>query len=67
MSASKQAMGMILATSRAVAEDVGLIGTFVVLMGGVVMVIAVYIAVQIHGERQQNREYTAPSRRNGST
>jgi hypothetical protein len=58
-------MDLILATSRAVAEDVGLIGTFVVLMGGLVTVIAVYIAIQIRGERQQNREYRASPRNNG--
>jgi len=56
-------MDLLLATSRAVAEDVGLIGTFVVLMGGVVGVIVAYIAVQIHGEREQNRSYRPPTRR----
>ena len=59
-------MNILLATSRAVAEDVGLIATFVVLMGGLVTILVVYIAIQIAGERRQNREYTAPGRRNGS-
>jgi len=48
--------------NRAVAEDVGLIGTFFVLMGGVVMVLSVYIAFQIYGERQQNRRERAAAR-----
>ena len=45
--------------NRAVAEDVGLIGTFFVLMGGVVMILVAYIAFQIYGERQQNRRNRA--------
>jgi hypothetical protein len=51
-------MQLILAANRAVAEDVGLIAVF----GGIgvlVGVILAYIAFQIHGERQQNREYRA--------
>jgi hypothetical protein len=47
---------VILATSKAVSIDVGLIATF----GGIgvlVNVIIVFIAVQIRGERQQNKEY----------
>ena len=50
------AMQLLLAANRAVAEDVGLIGTFFVLMGGLVMILVAYMAFQIHGERQQNRE-----------
>jgi hypothetical protein len=49
-------MQLLLAANRAVAEDVGLIGTFFVLMGGLVMILVAYMAFQIHGERQQNRE-----------
>ena len=49
-------MQLLLAANRAVAEDVGLIGTFFVLMGGLVMILVI-IAVQIRGERVQNREY----------
>jgi hypothetical protein len=48
--------------NRAVAEDVGLIGTFFVLMGGVVMILSAYIAFQIYGERQQNRRDRAAAR-----
>jgi hypothetical protein len=50
-------MELILASNRAVAEDVGLIFTFFILMGGVVGVLLAYMAIQIRGERQQNREY----------
>ncbi len=45
-----------LATSAAVSKDIGLIATF----GGIgliVNIIVVYIAIQIRGERRQNREY----------
>ncbi len=49
-------MELILAANRAVAEDVGLIATFGGL-GVVVGIIVAYIAFQIRGERQQNREY----------
>ena len=52
-----------LAANRALAEDVGLIGTFFVLMGGIVLILVAYIAFQIHGERQQNREYRESARR----
>ncbi len=51
-------MELILAANRAVAEDVGLIATFGGL-GVVVGIIVAYIAFQIRGERQQNREYRA--------
>ena len=47
---------MVLAISRALSTDIGLIATF----GGigiVVNVIVVYIAIQVRGERQQNQEY----------
>jgi hypothetical protein len=58
-----------LATSAAVSKDIGLIATF----GGIgliVNIIVVYIAIQIRGERRQNREYMASpmaSRRPPST
>lgn len=47
---------MLIATSEAVVKDIGLIATF----GGiglVVNVILIYVAIQIRGERRQNREY----------
>jgi hypothetical protein len=47
---------MVLAISKALSTDIGLIAVF----GGIgvlVNVILVYIAIQIRGERQQNREY----------
>jgi len=47
---------LVLATSEAVAKDIGLIATF----GGIgliVNIIIVYIAIQIRGERRQNQEY----------
>jgi hypothetical protein len=47
---------MILASSQAVTKDIGLIATF----GGIgllVNIILVYIAIQIRGEHQQNKEY----------
>lgn len=50
-------LSVTLAANRALAEDVGLIGTFVVLMGGVVGILVGYMAFQIHGERQQNRQH----------
>jgi hypothetical protein len=46
---------MVLA-SKAVTMDVGLIATFGGI-GVIVNVILVYIAVQVRGERRQNREY----------
>ena len=49
-------MQLILAANRALAEDVGLIATFGGL-GVVVGIIVAYIAFQVRGERQQNREY----------
>jgi ABC-type transporter Mla subunit MlaD len=47
---------MVLAISRALSMDIGLIATFGGI-GVVVNVIVVYIAVQIRGERQQNKQY----------
>ncbi len=47
---------MLLATSEAFVKSFGLLLTF----GGigiVVNIILIYIAVQIHGERRQNKEY----------
>ncbi len=47
---------MLLAASEAVTKDVGLIVTF----GGIgliVTVIIIFIAIQVRGEHQQNREY----------
>jgi hypothetical protein len=47
---------MVLAISRALSMDIGLIATFGGI-GVVVNVMVVYIAVQIRGERQQNKQY----------
>jgi hypothetical protein len=47
---------MVLAMSKAVVTDIGLIATFGGI-GVVVNIIIVYIAVQIRGERLQNQEY----------
>jgi hypothetical protein len=47
---------MLLAASKAFSTTVGLIATFGGI-GVVVNIIIVYIAVQIRGERRQNREY----------
>jgi hypothetical protein len=47
---------MVLAMSKALSMDIGLIATFGGI-GVVVNVIVVYIAVQIRGERQQNQAY----------
>jgi hypothetical protein len=47
---------MVLALSKAAVTDIGLIATF----GGIgliVNIILVYIAVQIRGERLQNKEF----------
>jgi hypothetical protein len=46
---------MLLAASQAFSKDVGLIVTFIGI-GLIVNLILVYVAVQIHGERAQNRE-----------
>ncbi|HTB70529.1 MAG TPA: hypothetical protein VK707_06075 [Solirubrobacteraceae bacterium] len=42
--------------NRALYTDIGLIATFGGI-GVIVNVIVVYIAIQIRGERQQNKEY----------
>jgi hypothetical protein len=55
-------MQTLIATSQAFIKDVGLIITFGGI-GVVVNAIIVYIAIQIRGERQQNKEYLAASRR----
>jgi hypothetical protein len=47
---------VLLATSEAVSKDIGLIATFGGI-GVIVGVILVMIAIQIRGERVQNREY----------
>ena len=52
---------MLLASSEALSKTIGLIATFGGI-GVVVNVIVVYIAVQIRGERRQNREYLASGR-----
>ena len=49
---------MILATSEAFAKTFGLAATFLGIQV-IVTVIIIYIAVQIRGERAQNREYIA--------
>jgi hypothetical protein len=53
---------MLLAASAAFSKDVGLIVTFVGI-GVVVNVIVVYLAIQIRGERNQNKEYLSSGRR----
>ncbi len=47
---------LVLATSEAVAKDIGLGATFLGI-GLVVNIIVIYIAIQIRGERRQNKEY----------
>jgi hypothetical protein len=47
---------MVLALSKAVVVDIGLIATFVGI-GVIVNVILVYVAIQIRGEHQQNKKY----------
>ena len=49
-------------SNRALAEDVGLIGVFVVLMGGVVTILLAYTAFQVYGERKQNQRYRESAR-----
>jgi hypothetical protein len=56
---------MPLAASEAFAKTFGLIVTF----GGIgilVNIILIYIAIQIHGERRQNREYLESRRPPGA-
>ncbi|HEY1458415.1 MAG TPA: hypothetical protein VGF15_07845 [Solirubrobacteraceae bacterium] len=52
---------MLLSATAAFSKDVGLIATFGGI-GVIVNIIIVYIAVQIRGERQQNREYLSSQR-----
>jgi hypothetical protein len=47
---------MILAANEALIKTIGLAATFIGI-GVVVSVLVAYIAIQIRGERQQNREY----------
>lgn len=47
---------MILAMSKALSIDIGLIATFGGI-GVIVNIVIVYIAIQIRGERQQNQAY----------
>jgi hypothetical protein len=47
---------MVLAMSKALSIDIGLIATFGGI-GVIVNIIIVYIAIQIRGERQQNQAY----------
>ena len=56
---------MLLAANAAFSETFGLIVTFGGI-GVVVNVIVVYIAVQVRGERRQNKEYLASRRPPGS-
>jgi hypothetical protein len=56
---------VLVATSEAFVKTLGLIITF----GGIgvlVNVILIYIAVQVHGERRQNKEYMESRRPPGS-
>jgi hypothetical protein len=55
---------MLLATSAAVSKDIGLLATFLGI-GIIVGVIAVFIAVQVRGERRQNQEYLERGPREG--
>jgi hypothetical protein len=50
----RRAQGMSLLASVAVTKDIGLIATFIGI-GVIVNIIIVYIAVQVSGERHQNR------------
>jgi len=56
---------MVLANSQATTTTIGLLVTFVGI-GIVVNIIVIYIAIQIHGERRQNREYLASRRPPGA-
>ena len=47
---------MVLAISKALSTDIGLIATFGGI-GVVVNVIIIFIAIQVRGERRQNQEY----------
>jgi hypothetical protein len=52
---------MVLASSEALVKTIGLVATFGGI-GVIVNVMIVYIAVQIRGERRQNKEYIASRR-----
>jgi ABC-type uncharacterized transport system permease subunit len=52
-----------LAVSKAFSETFGLVVTFVVILGGIVNVLLMYIAAQVRGEHQQNEEYRAERQR----
>jgi hypothetical protein len=56
---------MVIAESEAFVHTIGLIATFGGI-GVVVNIIVVYIAIQIRGERRQNREYLASKRPPGA-
>ncbi|HEY4896515.1 MAG TPA: hypothetical protein VII01_10530 [Solirubrobacteraceae bacterium] len=56
---------MVLAASKAFSATVGLLATFGGI-GVVVNIIIVYIAVQVRGERRQNREYLISRRPPGA-
>ena len=56
---------MILALDEATVKTIGLLATFVGI-GILVNVLLIYIAIQIRGERRQNREYLASRRPPGS-
>jgi hypothetical protein len=47
---------VLLASSAAVSKDIGLLATFVGI-GVIVGIIAIFMAVQVRGERRQNQEY----------
>jgi hypothetical protein len=52
---------VLLATDEAFVKTFGLLVTFVGI-GIIVNIILVYIAIQIHGERKQNKEYVEARR-----
>jgi hypothetical protein len=56
---------MVLAASEAFVKTFGLVVTFGGI-GVIVNVLLIYIAIQIRGERRQNREYLASRRPPGS-
>jgi len=56
---------MLLATSEAFTKTFGLGATFIGI-NIIVVVLVIYIAVQIHGERRQNKEYLASRSANGA-
>jgi hypothetical protein len=56
---------MVLAASEAFAKTFGLIVTFGGI-GVIVNIVVVYIAIQVRGERRQNREYLESRRPPGA-